>query len=77
MSYCKSCGAEIIWVRTGNGKAMPVDAEPSAAGSLVLEQDPQGRTAAHVAGLFDGSDQPRYVSHFVTCPDADLHRRSR
>lgn len=28
MSKCRSCGAEIIWIKTARGKAMPCDAEP-------------------------------------------------
>jgi len=28
MANCKSCGAEIEWLKTKNGKSMPVDAEP-------------------------------------------------
>ena len=42
MSKCKSCGAEIIWIKTKNGKNMPCDAKPISyrntfpQGSLVL-----------------------------------------
>lgn len=25
---CKSCGAEILWVKMTSGKSMPVDAKP-------------------------------------------------
>lgn len=28
MSYCKSCGAEIDWMRTEEGRYIPVDPEP-------------------------------------------------
>lgn len=28
METCRSCGAEIVWGRTNNGKAMPIDPEP-------------------------------------------------
>lgn len=27
MSKCKSCGAEIIWIKTKSGKAMVIDME--------------------------------------------------
>ena len=28
MSLCRGCGARIDWIRTKNGKIMPVDPEP-------------------------------------------------
>ena len=30
MSQCRSCGAEIVWMKTGSGKNIPVDAETVA-----------------------------------------------
>lgn len=30
MATCKSCGAEIIWLKTDRGKNIPVDAETVA-----------------------------------------------
>ncbi|WP_420768732.1 hypothetical protein ACNR9V_03105 [Parageobacillus thermoglucosidasius] len=27
MAKCKGCGAEIVWIKTPNGKAMPCDPE--------------------------------------------------
>lgn len=33
---CRSCGAEILWAVTENGKRMPVDAEPVPAGTILL-----------------------------------------
>lgn len=27
MSECRSCGEEIVWLKTDNGKNIPVDAE--------------------------------------------------
>jgi hypothetical protein len=51
---------------------MPLDAEPvepGGAGQFVLRDD----MALAVPGLvFD--DEPHYVSHFATCPDADTWR---
>jgi hypothetical protein len=68
---------------TINDKEMPVDAEPSEKGNLVLfsrgEQKPlvlsltnlndKARDAAKRHGV------PLYVSHFFTCPQADAWRR--
>lgn len=74
---CKSCGAEIIWIRMKSGKAMPCDAEPipymelfSGGMKLVTEQ------GEVVQGCYDGtSDKIGYVSHFATCPNANQHRK--
>ena len=80
MSKCKSCGAEIIWIKTASGKAMPCDAAPisfdlvlpGTKGALTLiEQD--GRVAF---GKFNpGGDHIGYISHFATCPAAAEYRR--
>lgn len=80
MSVCKSCGAEIIWIKTKNGKNMPCDAKPISyrntfpQGSLVLIT-PDGKVAR---GEFDpSSDTIGYLSHFATCPNANQHRKRR
>jgi hypothetical protein len=74
MSKCKSCGAEIIWAKTPTGKSMPLDAEPHPRGNIVL--DANGCT-----GPVRPGDVPdlsvRYLSHFVTCPEANQHRKSK
>lgn len=81
MSQCRSCGFEIIWVRTERGRRMPLNAEPTEkhdqSGVFVLRErdDPQGPLAISAWGL-EGTE-PHYISHFATCPNADDHRRSR
>lgn len=75
MPSCRSCGAEIVWALSGNEKRMPVDAEPTAEGNVALVEvdgDLHARVAA--ANLLE---EPRYTSHFATCPNADAHRRPR
>lgn len=89
MSKCRSCGAEIIWIKTAGGKAMPCNAQPVSYraippipkdveqlcgnGPVMTLVTPDGRIAR---GTFDpGSDKIGYVSHFATCPAADQHRR--
>lgn len=78
MAICRSCGAEIIWIKMkGSGKAMPCDAKPipyrevfSNGMKLVTE------SGEVVQGCFEGtSDKTGYVSHFATCPNANRHRR--
>ena len=80
ISRCKSCGAEIIWIRTASGKNMPCDAKPISYqtdihhGKLYLVT-PEGKIAR---GVFDpSSDKIGYTSHFATCPNAPKHRRQK
>lgn len=82
---CRSCHAPVIWAVTILGKAMPVDAEPSANGNLALEWRERG------SGLPGGapplarvvSEHLRFgradlrTSHFVTCPQAGKWRRRK
>lgn len=74
MSACRSCGAQIIWARTERGKAMPVDAQSTPDGNLVLTEEPTGELIARVDAR---PMRQRYTSHFQTCPNADSHRRPR
>lgn len=69
MSTCRSCGARITWLETAGGKKIPVDEDPVPDGNIVIVG-----TMAHFLGKHDVSELalegPRYVSHFVTCPQA-------
>jgi len=80
-STCRSCQRPIVWAKTTNGKNMCVDPDPSERGNLVLEAKGMdaGRPAFTVrhARDDDAADVKRYVSHFVTCPDAKHFRRPR
>jgi len=66
MAYCSSCGAQILWGKTRSGKAMPLDAEPDPNGSWGLDGD----------RIVNGTVDPRYTSHFATCPNASSHRKT-
>lgn len=82
MSACRSCFAEILWVGTERGKAMPLDAAPYTG------DDPRGLFVIRVEGHREGGtkviglavppdafpDEPHYRSHFTTCPDRDKWR---
>lgn len=63
---CRSCGAAIVWGKTANGKAMPLDAKPERLFVLKSADDPDCQDVVQV---------PTYRSHFATCPDADKFRR--
>jgi hypothetical protein len=71
MSVCRSCGAEIKWALTVNGKRMPLDAEPikPAPGTFILGDGTDGYQYATAA-------VPVYQSHFASCPQAASHRKS-
>lgn len=77
MSKCKSCGAEIKWIRMKSGKAMSVDEKPipyresfSSGMKLVT------KSGEIVQGFYDGTSKNfGYTSHFATCPNANHHRR--
>lgn len=81
---CKSCQARVVWVITTRGKAMPIDADQVPTGNIRLtgrtRADRYGRSAPEVeyteaSSLFtEEVDEPRYVSHFATCPNAAEHR---
>lgn len=82
LDLCRSCGTSIIWCTTVNGKAMPVDAEPSPHGEFLLQDHPAGgvtatfvpsmkRAAMRAAGI------EFRISHFASCPDRDDHRKAR
>lgn len=79
-SLCKSCKATVIWVTTEDGKAMPVDAAPVRNGNIRLEGSAARPTAVYVQPLLETPEHeamPHYVSHFATCPDAQVHRKAR
>jgi len=77
MSRCKSCGAEIIWIRMTSGKNMPCNATKypyrlDLHGDLTLVT-PQGKVAR---GTYDPEGENiGYMSHFATCPAANRFRR--
>ena len=85
-SKCRSCGAEILWVKwPTSGKRMPVDAEPDwrplpKGGDIVLMLR-GGAFGELLAEKFNaerhGQDRNRYTSHFATCPNAAEHRRDK
>lgn len=70
---CKSCDAPILWVRTGTGRLMPLDAVPTDTGNVLIVDD--------IAGVYPDIDPAlklkRYTPHFATCPGAAAHRKPR
>ena len=72
---CRGCGARVIWIRTKNGKNMPVDdhilnfRKPNtgekATDKLVT---PEGEVVSAIVGRGDEFPEMGYISHFATCP---------
>lgn len=76
MATCRSCGAEIQWMETENGKKMPVDPEPLRWGDLKngdVAVNFHGRTRKKNKHMRENGDW--FLSHFATCPNADDHRK--
>lgn len=81
---CRACQAEIIFAQTnrisqGRPVMMPVDAEPSPRGNVMLDH----RDGKYYAGVL-GKNQAAgardngvtlHTAHFATCPQADRFRQ--
>ncbi len=85
---CRSCGASIVWTVTEKGKKMPVDAEPTLDGNIVLIHKEVGKPpiaryedkrekATRQDERIDPAARTRFISHFVTCPQAKKWRKKR
>lgn len=74
ISHCRSCDAEVIWCHTAKSK-IPMDAKPIENGNLVIlyELGSEPTVESYHPGLHLG--QKRYQSHFVSCPQANQHRK--
>ena len=70
MGRCRSCGAQIDWVVTARGKRIPLDRETSEDGNIVLAE---GTARVVQPGEYPG--EPRFKTHFATCPDAKRWRK--
>ena len=71
---CKSCGAEVEWVKTEAGKKLILDKDPIESGNVVVLIDGEGNKMARVVKQDELTDKPRRISHWATCPDADHWR---
>jgi hypothetical protein len=76
MPTCRSCGAEIQWVRTAKG-AMPLDAEPTERGNIVVHRADQITVypSAEIAAAAGVRPEDLRISHFATCPESGAWRR--
>lgn len=83
---CSTCGAEILWLWTDNGRWAPV--EKDAVLATIRKEFASARD--DIVGFSEGGSPVRarppepgaetqkvYVSHFAACPQASKHRRRR
>lgn len=79
-THCRACGAEIVFVVSAAGKAIPCDAaqvtywqRPGGSHRIVT---PNGEVvSAELSGESDRATGIGYISHFATCPHAASFRR--
>jgi hypothetical protein len=64
---CSSCGAEILWMKTAQGKPIPLSVA-SKQKRFVLAPEIDNA----VAFLLD-----TYLTHFADCPNAAQHRKPK
>ncbi len=78
LSKCISCRARIYWLSTIGGKKMPVDAQPTNAGTVILtDKGAQVLTGMFLDAARNDDDERLYMPHFATCPSAARHRLAR
>ncbi|MDO5146117.1 MAG: hypothetical protein Q4D60_03865 [Eubacteriales bacterium] len=69
---CRACGARIMWIKTKNGKNMPVDPQfvdfKTKAGGKERIVTPAGDVVAGERCKAGEADGYGYISHFATCP---------
>lgn len=75
MSKCKSCGAEILFMKTELGKWMPLDPEPTYEGNVMINRAEDTCSVVTDFKLLESLRGRLYLSHFKSCPNADEHRR--
>jgi len=82
MSQCRSCRADIVWMKTTTGKSMPVDFLECKCADTEGYLSSRGHHPDCPRSIFNGLpdrtfDPKLHTSHFATCPNADQHRRRR
>ena len=81
MAKCRGCGAEIIWIKTDNGKSMPCDPEQVTywAGKGLSQKivTPNGEVlSCKLNGYPQSATGIGYIPHWATCPKAlDFKKR--
>lgn len=77
---CRGCGKEIAFIKTINGKSIPVDPEPVMFEPAEENEKFVTPAGEVVRGTTNSGGNPwkmekGYISHFATCPCADEFRK--
>lgn len=80
MSKCRSCGADIKFIKLKSGKWNPCDTQKRTViirdeGPEVLISEDGEIIKGRFASIEDGANAVGYISHFATCPNADKFRK--
>lgn len=85
MSKCRSCGADIDWIKTKEGKNMPVNVEyvnvhPNEVGgekgnTVIVTDEGEVVRGIQVGDAYEDGYLIGRTSHFATCPEAEQFRR--
>lgn len=68
MSECRTCGEEVTWCRTPDGKMMPVQEDPEGELVLIEEGDDRDTCRRYRPDLVpEHKDLVRYTCHFDFC----------
>jgi len=80
MPECRSCHATIIFAtHPRTGRAMPINVNPDpVAGNILLDFDDGNHQVLGPddAELARAEGAKLHLSHFVTCPNRDQHRKT-
>ena len=78
MAICRSCGAEIKFIKLRSGRLNPVDLELRTIiegdGKEVIITQGGEIVRGRFASPEEGANRKGYISHFATCPYAYIHR---
>lgn len=83
MSLCKGCGAPLEWIRTKEGRYMPVDPEPvfiiegTGPDNFITDEGEVIRGRAATAEEKNNGLEVAFVPHWKTCPAAGSFRHKK
>lgn len=79
MAVCRSCGADILFIRLKSGKYNPVDNAKrtfkEGAGKEIFITTKGEVLTGEPMSFEDGANREGYISHFATCPFANQYRK--
>lgn len=80
MPECRSCKRPIVWRKTQNQKAIPIDPDPVEAGNIMIHDADTCTvlSADERAGILRNDPHTKlHVSHFATCPNSKKHWKEK